>query len=256
MSDNQLPDPEELVEGTVKEVKSQLKDAEDPDYQEILEAEKQNKDRVTLKRFLEKHIGSQEDKSETSEPADESEEETIEEPDEEKEDESSEDADEDKEGPSEPDEKQEENDSQEKQEEQEETESEDGQDSESSGHSGKGKEQKLNEVLDDLHEVQSVRGAAVVRRDGLLIASNFSQNFDENQIGAMTASTVGSGETASNALNMGEVNEVTIESQNGKLVSTGAGDKGVLAIMTDADVNMGLIKVEMQKATDKIKRVI
>ncbi len=254
MSDQELPDPEELVEGTVKEVKSQLKDAEDPDYQEILEAEKQNKDRVTLKRFLEKHIDSQEDSenSETEEE-DDSEEESDKKEQKDEEETTSEDEDEsekESEEDSEPDEQHEEDESEEKEEDADE-------DSDSSSSSaGKGKEQKLNEVLDDLHEVQSVRGAAVVRRDGLLIASNFSQTFDENQVGAMTASTVGSGETASNALNMGEVNEVTIESQDGKLISTGAGEEGVLAVMTDADVNMGLIKVEMENATEKIKRVI
>ena len=253
MSDNQLPDPEELVEGTVKEAKSQLKEAEDPDYQEILEAEKQNKDRVTLKRFLEKHIETQED-SENSEPEeeDDSEEESDKKEQKDEEETTSEDEDgseKESEEDSEPDEQHEEDESEEKE--------DAGEDSGSSSSSaGKGKEQKLNEVLDDLHEVQSVKGAAVVRRDGLLIASNFSQTFDENQVGAMTASTVGSGETASNALNMGEVNEVTIESQDGKLISTGAGEEGVLAVMTDADVNMGLIKVEMENATEKIKRVI
>ncbi|MFB6203814.1 MAG: roadblock/LC7 domain-containing protein [Candidatus Nanohaloarchaea archaeon] len=118
------------------------------------------------------------------------------------------------------------------------------------------KEEKLNEPLDDLNDVQGIKGAAVVRRDGLLIASNLGQDIDDDQVGAMTASTVGSGETASEALKMGEVNQVTIESENGKLVSTGAGEEGILTILTDSDVNMGLVKVEMEKATKKIKRVL
>ncbi|MFB6202931.1 MAG: roadblock/LC7 domain-containing protein [Candidatus Nanohaloarchaea archaeon] len=110
--------------------------------------------------------------------------------------------------------------------------------------------------MDDLNDVQGIKGAAVVRRDGLLIASNLGQDIDDDQVGAMTASTVGSGETASEALKMGEVNQVTIESENGKLVSTGAGEEGILTILTDSDVNMGLVKVEMKNATEKIKRVL
>lgn len=249
MSEDQL-DPEELIEGTVKEIKSKLKDADNPDYQKILELEKQNKDRVTLERFLENHIESDDEEESESSGKDK-------EKDQDK-DESSEEQEEEHESSEEVEEDQEESDDEEVDESEDETDSDESDEgSSSSGSSGgKGKEQKLNELLDDLHEVQSVRGAAVVRRDGLLIASNFSQSFDENQVGAMTASTVGSGETASDALNMGDVNEVTIESQDGKLISTGAGDEGVLAVMTDADVNMGLIKVEMEKATDKIKRVI
>ena len=118
------------------------------------------------------------------------------------------------------------------------------------------KEEKLDEPLDDLDDVQSVNGAAVVRRDGLLIASNMGDDINDDQVGAMTASTVGSGETASESLEMGDVEAVTIEAENGKLVATGAGDEGILAILTDDDVNMGLVKVEMEKATKKIKRVL
>ncbi len=118
------------------------------------------------------------------------------------------------------------------------------------------KEEKLNEPLDDLDDVQGIKGAAVVRRDGLLIASNLGQDIDDDQVGAMTASTVGSGETASDALNMGEVNQVTIESEEGKLISTGAGDEGILTILAEEDVNMGLIKVEMEDAVDKVKKVL
>ncbi|MFB6204113.1 MAG: roadblock/LC7 domain-containing protein [Candidatus Nanohaloarchaea archaeon] len=118
------------------------------------------------------------------------------------------------------------------------------------------KEEKLQEPLEDLGEVQGIKGAAVVRRDGLLIASNLGGDIDDDQVGAMTASTVGSGETASDALNMGGVNQVTIESEDGKLVSTGAGEEGILTILTEADVNMGLVKVEMEKAVKKVKRVL
>jgi len=118
------------------------------------------------------------------------------------------------------------------------------------------KEEKLNEPLDDLDDVQGIKGAAVVRRDGLLIASNLGQDIDDDQVGAMTASTVGSGETASEALSMGGVDQVTVESDNGKLIATGAGDEGILAILTDSDVNMGLIKVEMSDAVDKVKKVL
>jgi predicted regulator of Ras-like GTPase activity (Roadblock/LC7/MglB family) len=118
------------------------------------------------------------------------------------------------------------------------------------------KEEKLNEPLDDLDGVQGIKGAAVVRRDGLLIASNLGDDIDDDQVGAMTASTVGSGETASEALNMGDVEAVTIESAEGKLVSTGAGEQGILTILTESDVNMGLVKVEMDKAIKKVKRVL
>ena len=55
---------------------------------------------------------------------------------------------------------------------------------------------------------------------------------------------------------MGTVDQVRIEADNGKLIATGAGEEGILAILTESDVNMGLVKVEMKDATEKIKKVL
>lgn len=118
------------------------------------------------------------------------------------------------------------------------------------------KEDKLKDPLSELDDIQGVRGAAVVRRDGLLIVSNLPSDIDADQLAAMTASTVGSGETASETLSIGAVEQVTVESEEGKLISTGAGSEGILTILTDSDVNMGLVLVEMKKAAKKIKRVL
>lgn len=44
---------EELVKGTVSDVKDRVKEMEDPDIESIIEAEKENKDRKTMKKWLE-----------------------------------------------------------------------------------------------------------------------------------------------------------------------------------------------------------
>lgn len=46
--------------GTVDEVKQQIRDLEDPDYQSLLEQEKGNKDRKTIKDFIQKQMDSEE----------------------------------------------------------------------------------------------------------------------------------------------------------------------------------------------------
>jgi hypothetical protein len=51
-------------ESTVKEAKARIEKIEGPDYEAIMEAEKANKDRVTLERFLERRIEEQEEKEE------------------------------------------------------------------------------------------------------------------------------------------------------------------------------------------------
>jgi len=47
------PDYEEIVSGTIGEAKESLNGMEDPDYEKALEAEKNNKDRKTMKEWLE-----------------------------------------------------------------------------------------------------------------------------------------------------------------------------------------------------------
>lgn len=118
------------------------------------------------------------------------------------------------------------------------------------------KEEKLKQPLAGLKDIAGVKGAAVVRRDGLLIVSNLPAEIDSDQLAAMTASTVGSGETASETLKIGEVQQVTVEAEDGKLISTGAGKNGILTVLTKSDINLGLVLTEMQGATDKIKRIL
>lgn len=47
---------EEIVSGTITEAKDALGDMEEPDYEAALEAEKENKDRKTLKEWLENQM--------------------------------------------------------------------------------------------------------------------------------------------------------------------------------------------------------
>ncbi|MFB6143793.1 MAG: hypothetical protein ABEJ98_00640 [Candidatus Nanohaloarchaea archaeon] len=47
---------EEIVSGTITDAKDALKDMEEPDYEAALEAEKANKDRKTLREWLESQL--------------------------------------------------------------------------------------------------------------------------------------------------------------------------------------------------------
>lgn len=64
-------------DGTVDEVKQQIRDLEDPDYQSLLEQEKGNKDRKTIKDFIQKQMDNEE--VEVSETEEEVEDELVEE---------------------------------------------------------------------------------------------------------------------------------------------------------------------------------
>lgn len=67
----------DYLDGTVDEVKEAIREAENPDYADLLEAEKEGKDRKTVKEFLEKRVDEQEEDDEDIE--EEVEEELVEE---------------------------------------------------------------------------------------------------------------------------------------------------------------------------------
>jgi len=46
-----------------------------------------------------------------------------------------------------------------------------------------------------------------------------------------------------------------IEGEHGKTLMTDAGE-GILVVLTDANVNLGLIRLAMRRSTEKVKNVL
>ncbi len=116
------------------------------------------------------------------------------------------------------------------------------------------KKEKLEQVLKSLVRVGDVEGAAIVTRDGLLIVSNLSQDVNADTFAAMAATMTGAAETAISELKKGLLQRVIAESREGKLISRGAGPNAVLVTMLLSKANLGLVLLEMDKATKKIEK--
>jgi predicted regulator of Ras-like GTPase activity (Roadblock/LC7/MglB family) len=118
------------------------------------------------------------------------------------------------------------------------------------------KEEELKKLLDDFQSSGDVKGAAVVRRDGLMILSSLPADVNSKAVAAMAAAIVGTGETASNELNIGELNQVLVESAGGKLISVGAGEEIIFTALVNPKANMGLVLMDMERNSKKIGRII
>ncbi|MCL7411036.1 MAG: roadblock/LC7 domain-containing protein [Methanosarcinaceae archaeon] len=116
----------------------------------------------------------------------------------------------------------------------------------------------LNKILDDTKKVGGVESAVIVSRDGLLITSNFpsSDSTRAETFAAMSATMLGAAETATTELGKGTPDRVIVESEHGKLIATGAGPKALLVVLTKLDAGLGLILVELEKAAEKIKKIL
>ncbi|MFQ6061650.1 MAG: roadblock/LC7 domain-containing protein [Methanosarcinales archaeon] len=117
--------------------------------------------------------------------------------------------------------------------------------------------QVFEEVLNDLKKIGTIEASAVVSRDGLLMLSDMpSGSTSAETFAAMAATMLGAAETATTELRKGVPDRVIVESEHGKLVAIGAGPKALLVVMTAPDAGLGLILVELEKAAEKIKKVI
>lgn len=111
---------------------------------------------------------------------------------------------------------------------------------------------ELEAILSHLQEFPDITGCAIVRKDGLMIASSLSPKIDSRAIGAMAAAIVGTAETAIGELHLGKFPQIIAEAEKGKLVATGAGGQALLVCMVRATANLGLVLLEMGRASERI----
>jgi len=115
---------------------------------------------------------------------------------------------------------------------------------------------ELEEVIRGLTSLSDIRAAAVVRRDGLMITHSLPEGVDPRTTAAMTAAIVGTSEMATVQLGQGRFEQALIESEGGKLVSTGAGDQALVIALAYKDANLGLVLMALQRASRKVDEIL
>ena len=112
----------------------------------------------------------------------------------------------------------------------------------------------LNELLE--RAPGDVTGAALLRPDGLMIASVLSQDTDEKRLAAMGAAIVGTSQRTCDELSRGDLGEIIIEGSIGKATFSFAGSKGILAVLSPKDVNLGLVLMEVERTSEEIAKLM
>ena len=117
------------------------------------------------------------------------------------------------------------------------------------------KKDRLMNVLENLQKIGEIAESMVVSRDGLPIASN-TEKSDVDVFAAMAAAMQGAAETAASELKQGNVNEIIIETDKGKIISTGAGEKAILVVRTSQSKNLGLVLMEIKKSAELVRGIL
>jgi hypothetical protein len=122
--------------------------------------------------------------------------------------------------------------------------------------SGETKTEKLVQTLKDLKQNGGISGAAIVTKDGLLVASELSEDIDGETLAAMTATMTGAAETAMSELKKKEIERVIVESKDARLISTEAGKQTILVCMVDMKAKLGLVLLEMERTAKIIEKEV
>ena len=110
----------------------------------------------------------------------------------------------------------------------------------------------MYQVLEELNKTSGITGSMVVGNDGIVIASDMDTSLEDETVGALAASITTNIQKSLDRLQQTPLLQVTIEADSGKLFFTDAGI-GVLVITAEKDVNIGLIRLEVKNAIDKLK---
>jgi predicted regulator of Ras-like GTPase activity (Roadblock/LC7/MglB family) len=110
----------------------------------------------------------------------------------------------------------------------------------------------MHEILEELNKTSGVNGSMIVGKDGIVIASDLHTQLQDEEVGALAASIISTVQKSMSRLSNDALKQVTVEASNGKLFLTDAGI-GILAVTTDPQVNVGLIRLEVKNAAEKVK---
>lgn len=108
---------------------------------------------------------------------------------------------------------------------------------------------KFQAALDRITRVRGVRGAMLVASDdGLVVAESLMEGIRGNAVAALTASLAKRFRRASETAACGLPQFVHLQASQGSLLAAPAPSAMLLVVVAEADINVGLARLEMLKA--------
>ncbi|MEM1512309.1 MAG: roadblock/LC7 domain-containing protein [Candidatus Jordarchaeales archaeon] len=116
---------------------------------------------------------------------------------------------------------------------------------------------ELEKVLKDMELGDpDIESSAIVRTDGLVMASALPKGADEGLIAAMSAAILNIGSRALSELAKGELEKIIVSGDKGDITIMGVGKEAVLSAITKPGANIGLLLVEMGRARERVQSLL
>lgn len=112
----------------------------------------------------------------------------------------------------------------------------------------------LKPILSRLNSIsKDIEASAVMTRDGLTLASKIRDDVNQDRLGAMCASLLSLSDKTAKELSRGNLKQVLIEGDQGCILIVHIGKKAVLAVVSKASSNLGMVFLEARKVAKEIE---
>ncbi|MDG9729969.1 roadblock/LC7 domain-containing protein [Ignatzschineria sp. RMDPL8A] len=119
------------------------------------------------------------------------------------------------------------------------------------------REEVLTSILSELNGTSAdVEASAILSTDGLIISSLLPSNVDEDHVAAMSAAMLSLGIRTSEELVRGELEQVLVKGSQGYVILTSAGPDAVLSVLAKSNARLGLIFLDIKRASEAIKPLL
>ena len=115
----------------------------------------------------------------------------------------------------------------------------------------------LKTILTSLSSTSGdIKSSAVISIDGLVMASDFPADLDEDRVGAMSAAMLSLGDRTAEELGRGALEQVLIKCDNGYILMTHAGHDAVLTVLAKPNARLGLIFLDVKRAAESTGKIL
>jgi len=119
---------------------------------------------------------------------------------------------------------------------------------------------RTDQMVERLRDLQGstpdIEASAIVSVDGLIMASSLPAGVEEDRVSAMSAAMLSLGERIATELGRGVLDEVYIHGNSGYVILMSVGQDAVLTVLARARAKLGLIFLDMKRATEDLAKLI
>jgi len=110
----------------------------------------------------------------------------------------------------------------------------------------------MRAILAELSKLSGVIGTMLVSTDGMVILTDLPEGSEHDRVAAMAALIGRTTDSSLDKIKRGHLTHAMFDADGGKMFLSDAG-KGFLVVLTRDDINVGLIRLEMKAAAERIR---